>query len=159
MSTAADILGSKRNSKVPAQWAAHFRRLIDERDRLLARDFSSDGASTVKMDDLSEAATEETQRLLAFVVAGTTQETVSEVLEAIRRIECGTYGICEVTGEPIEEARLKAIPWARFSLRGQQEAEAGGSGRRRAIPALRSSFEAELTSEPEVENPEQEQAA
>ncbi|MGA2865202.1 MAG: TraR/DksA family transcriptional regulator [Verrucomicrobiota bacterium] len=159
MSTAADILGSNRKSKVPAKWAAHFRRLIGERDRLLAREFSSPAPSAVKMDDLGEAATEETQRILAFAAAGTTQETVFEVLEAIRRIECGTYGICEVTGEPIEEGRLKAIPWARFSLRGQQEMEAGGFGRRLAIPALQSSFEAQLTSEPEVENPEQEQAA
>jgi RNA polymerase-binding transcription factor DksA len=76
-----------------------------------------------------------------------------------RRIECGTYGICEVTGEPIERARLRAIPWARFSLRGQQEVEAGGSGRRRAIPALQSRVEAELTSEPESGEPEREQAA
>ncbi len=81
------------------------------------------------------------------------------MLEAIRRIECGTYGICEVTGEPIEEARLQAIPWARFSLRGQQEVEAGGSGRRLGIPALQSSFADELTSEPESEEPEREQAA
>ncbi len=64
----------------------------------------------------------------------------------------------EVAGEPIEEARLQAIPWARFSLRGQQEVEAGGSGRRRAIPPLQSLVEAELTSEPESEEPEREQA-
>jgi DnaK suppressor protein len=145
MSTAADILGSKRKSRVPRKWAAHFRRLIDERDRLLARNSSSPAPSAVKMDDLGDAATEETQRTLAFVAAGATQETVSEVLEAIRRIECGTYGICEVTGEPIEEARLQAIPWARFSLRGQQKVETGGWARRRAIPPLQSLVEAELT--------------
>jgi RNA polymerase-binding transcription factor DksA len=33
-------------------------------------------------------------------------------LEALRRIERGTYGICEISGEPIEEKRLQAIPWA-----------------------------------------------
>jgi len=159
MSTAADILGSNRQSKVPSKWASHLRRLIDERDRLLARDFSSPAVSTVKMDDLSDAATEETQRTLAFVAATATQETIFEVVEAIRRIECGTYGICEVTGGPIEDERLKAIPWARFSLRGQQEVEAGGSGRRRGIPGLQSSFENEWTSEPEIESPEREQAA
>ena len=159
MSTAADILGSNRKPKVPAKWAAHFRRLLDERNRLLARNFSSPAPTAVKMDDLGDAATEETQRTLAFVAAGATQETVFEVLEAIRRIECGAYGICEVAGEPIEEARLQAIPWARFSLRGQQEAETGGSGRRLGIPALQSLVEAESTSERQGEEPERDQAA
>ena len=159
MSTAADILGSDRKFKVPAKWATHFRRLMDERNRLLARNFSSSAPSAVKTDNLGDAATEETQRTLAFVEAGATQEKVFEVLEAIRRIECGRYGICEVTGEPIEEARLRAIPWARFSLRGQQEMEAGGGGRRRAIPPRQSSVEAESTSALEREELERERAA
>ena len=159
MATAADILGSGRRSKVPTKWAAHYRRLIDERDRLVARNFSSPGVSTVKIDDLGDAATEEAQRTLTLVAAGATQETVFEVLEALRRIESDTYGICEVTGEPIEEARLKAIPWARFSLRGQQEVEAGGFGRRLAIPALQSLFEAESAPDSEILNVEKEKPA
>jgi RNA polymerase-binding transcription factor DksA len=166
VSTAADILGANRKRKVPAKWAAHLRRLVDERDRLLALDLSSPAPSAVKVDDLGDAATEETQRSLDLVAAGATQETVVEVLEAIGRIERGTYGICEVTGEPIEAARLTAIPWARFSLRGQQEAEAGGAGRRRAMPPLQSLVEAELPSdpgsddsEPESDKPERERAA
>jgi RNA polymerase-binding transcription factor DksA len=159
MSTAADILGSKPRSRVSPKWAPHFQSLLDERDRLLARDFSSDAPGTVKMDDLSDAATDEAQRTLSFVGAGARQEALFEVLEAIHRAECGTYGVCEATGEPIEDERLQAIPWARFSLRGQQQMEAGGSGRRRGIPALQSSFEDELTAEPEIESAEREQAA
>lgn len=159
MSTAADILGSNREFKVPAKWAVHFRRLLDERNRLLARNFSSSAPSAVKTDTLGDAATEETQRTLAFVEAGATQERVLEVLEAIRRLERGTYGICEVTGEPIEGARLRAIPWARFSLRGQKEMEAGGSGRRRAIPPWPFPVEAESSSAPENEELARERAA
>lgn len=36
-----------------------------------------------------------------------------EIRSALARIEAGTYGICEVTGEKIPEARLKLIPYAR----------------------------------------------
>ena len=158
MPSAADILGSSRKPKVPAQWAAHFQHIIDERDRLLAHKVSAPAPSAVKIDDLGDAATEESQRTLDLVAAGATRETVREVLEAIRRIERGTYGIWEVTGEPIEEARLKAIPWARFSLRGQQEAEAGGSGRKWAVPRLQSLVEAQPTSDTESEQPEPEPA-
>ena len=158
MSTAADILGSNRKPKAPAKWAAHFRRLIHERNRLLARNFSSPAPSAVKMDDSGDAATEETQRTLAFVAAGARQETVFEVLEAIRRIECGTYGICEVTGEPIQEARLQAIPGRAprcgGNRRWRQVDRVGGE----KFPLWQSLVEAELTSEPESEEPEREQA-
>jgi len=37
-----------------------------------------------------------------------------EIDEALRRIEDGTYGICEATGKPIGKARLRARPWAKF---------------------------------------------
>lgn len=39
-----------------------------------------------------------------------------EVNDALRRIEDGTYGICEGRGEPIPKQRLKAIPWARYCV-------------------------------------------
>lgn len=39
-----------------------------------------------------------------------------EIDNALSRIEDGTYGICEVGGEPIPKQRLKAIPWARFCV-------------------------------------------
>lgn len=38
---------------------------------------------------------------------------LAEVEAAIDRIRAGTYGICEVTGQPIAPERLRAIPWTR----------------------------------------------
>jgi RNA polymerase-binding transcription factor DksA len=43
-----------------------------------------------------------------------------EVRDALNRIRDETYGICEITGEPIAEERLEAVPFARYSLKGQQ---------------------------------------
>jgi RNA polymerase-binding transcription factor DksA len=40
------------------------------------------------------------------------RETIAEIDAALKRIDDGTYGICEVGGEPIPEERLRAIPWA-----------------------------------------------
>jgi RNA polymerase-binding transcription factor DksA len=51
------------------------------------------------------------------------QEALTEIEEAIRRIYSGTYGICELTGKPIEPQRLFAVPFARFSIEGQKEQE------------------------------------
>ncbi|MDR2432640.1 MAG: TraR/DksA C4-type zinc finger protein [Puniceicoccales bacterium] len=51
------------------------------------------------------------------------QEALTEVEEAIQRIYDGTYGICELTGKPIEPQRLLAVPFARFSIEGQMAKE------------------------------------
>ncbi len=136
MATAADILGSNGKRKIPAKWADYYHRLCSERERLSARDLAAPTTSRVKVDDLADAASEESERSLSLVTATATQDIIFEVLEAIRRIERGTYGICEVTGQPIEAARLQAIPWARYSLQGQQELETGGHSRRVALPRL-----------------------
>jgi len=142
MATAADILGFNRDSKILTRWSKHHERLCAERDRLLERDCSSPETSAVKMDDPGDAAAEESQRCLSLVSASATQASIVDVLEAIRRIERGTYGICEMTGKPIEAERLRAVPWARYSLEGQQELEKAGFGRRHTLPTLQSLSEA-----------------
>jgi len=136
MSTAADILGASRHVKIPARWSKYYQRLCEERDRLVARDCSACEASRVKLDDLAESASEESQRSLSLVAASATQSTIFEVLAAIRRIERGSYGVCEITGEPIEAERLIAIPWTRYSFHGQNELEKNGLGKRHALPSL-----------------------
>ena len=51
---------------------------------------------------------------------------VDEIDHALAKIPLGTYGICEVSGQPIPRERLKAIPWAREKV----EYKVGGFGRR-----------------------------
>ena len=46
-----------------------------------------------------------------------------EVIEAIKRMDEGTYGVCEETEEPIGVKRLNASPWTRLSLEAQQDLE------------------------------------
>jgi DnaK suppressor protein len=43
-----------------------------------------------------------------------------EIEYALSRIENGTYGVCEETEEPIEQERLRAIPWTRLSIEGAE---------------------------------------
>ena len=88
-----------------------------------------------------------------MVTATARQGAMAEVLDALRRMERGTYGLCEITGEPIPAERLISIPWARYSLAGQQQLEAAGLGRRVALPALEglSSAEAADTEQEEAE--------
>jgi DnaK suppressor protein len=44
------------------------------------------------------------------------RKILSEIDEALNRIENGTYGICQGRGEQIPRERLKAIPWARYCV-------------------------------------------
>jgi RNA polymerase-binding transcription factor DksA len=41
---------------------------------------------------------------------------ITDIDDALERIDIGTYGICEGSGKPIPKARLKAIPWARYCV-------------------------------------------
>ncbi len=45
---------------------------------------------------------------------------LKEIDEALKRIEEGSYGVCEETEERIENDRLLAIPWTRLSIEGAQ---------------------------------------
>ena len=54
------------------------------------------------------------------------REQVAEIDLALERIDRGTYGMCETSGQPIPRERLKAIPWARERV----EFKVGGFGRR-----------------------------
>lgn len=54
------------------------------------------------------------------------RQAVDEIDHALAKFELGTYGICEISGEPIPEERLEAIPWARQRV----EHKIGGLGRR-----------------------------
>jgi DnaK suppressor protein len=49
-----------------------------------------------------------------------------KINHALRRIEGGVFGICELTGHPIEQERLKAEPWTRYCAAAQHELELQG---------------------------------
>jgi DnaK suppressor protein len=50
----------------------------------------------------------------AILRADRDRAQLREVEGALRRMEAGTYGISQISGEPISFARLRAVPWARY---------------------------------------------
>jgi DnaK suppressor protein len=73
-------------------------------------------------DEVDRSSYEENIQRSQIVLAGK-KNLQFEVREALKRIDEGTYGICEETGEPIGYKRLLAQPWTRLSLEAQQELE------------------------------------
>ena len=59
----------------------------------------------------------------AFTEAEADSATLQQVRDALRRIEDGTYGKCQVDGGPIEAKRLEAVPWAQYCLAHQASQE------------------------------------
>jgi len=80
-------------------------------------------AETENHPDLADRATSETDRALELRTRDRQRKLISKIDEAMRRIEDGTYGYCEETGEPIGVARLDARPIATLSLEAQERHE------------------------------------
>ena len=57
-------------------------------------------------------------------------DTLNEVRLALARIDAGTFGLCEKSGEHIDEKRLEAIPWTRYCSAHEAEAATGPGPRR-----------------------------
>jgi DnaK suppressor protein len=80
-------------------------------------------AETENHPDLADRATSETDRALELRTRDRQRKLISKIDEALRRIEEGSYGYCEETGEPIGLARLDARPIATLSLEAQERHE------------------------------------
>ena len=78
---------------------------------------------TVAEADLADRATSETDRALELRTRDRQRKLIAKIDEALRRIEEGTYGYCEETGEPISLSRLDARPIATLSLEAQERHE------------------------------------
>ncbi len=144
--SAMDILGfspdetpetteEKSEKDVPKKFLPYYRMLIDLRNHVLsgldyhtqetlhrsAKDDSGDISSYGQ--HMGDAGTESFDRDFALSLVSSEKEALHEIQKAIERIFDGTYGICKITGKPINKERLKAVPFTRFSVEGQEEFE------------------------------------
>ncbi|MGD2124746.1 MAG: RNA polymerase-binding protein DksA [Desulfobacteraceae bacterium] len=92
----------------------YFRKLLGERlDELLDEANKTVSGMTSHKDNLpdpSDRATLESDRNFTLRIRDRERKLIGKIKEALERIDNGTYGICEVCGEEISEARLKARP-------------------------------------------------
>jgi DnaK suppressor protein len=80
-------------------------------------------SETENHPDLADRASSETDRALELRTRDRQRKLISKIDEALRRIDDGSYGYCEETGEPIGLARLEARPIATLSLEAQERHE------------------------------------
>ncbi len=79
--------------------------------------------SARNVPDIADRASEETDRALELRTRDRQRKLVSKIDAALRRIDNGEYGYCEMTGEPISLKRLDARPIATMTLEAQEKHE------------------------------------
>lgn len=116
------------------------QRLIDLRDAYLntiegvsnetIRNASENGSSSAFGMHQADAGSDAYDRDFALSLLGKEQDALYEINEAIDRIDSGTYGICEMSGDKIPEERLEALPFTRFTVQCQERIERQNMGGR-----------------------------
>jgi RNA polymerase-binding protein DksA len=106
-------------------------RLRDERSELLEQlstiedqafaATQSDMSGDVGVDDGSaDAGTATFEREKELSIEQNVRDLIQKIERALQRIDAGTYGICERCGNPIEKARLKALPYVDLCIKDAQ---------------------------------------
>lgn len=115
------------------------QRLLDLRDELVdamsgmageirnAPEGSEASGSGMHQGD---AGSDAYDRDFALSVLAKEQDALYEIEQALRRIDRGVYGVCEMSGEKIPQARLEAIPFARLTVECQAQWEKEYGNRR-----------------------------
>src|SRR5262245_55986074 len=155
-SNTSDIVGNTaRNGSFNRKWAQHYRLLTMLRERFV-RDLQIQSETARKevpnhIESMADAATDSYDRDYALAMVSSSQTLLYEIEQALSRINKGTYGVCEATGEAIENERLIAVPWTRFTAEAQNALELRGSVHRPRLGEVGSVAKTEQADEAEGE--------
>ena len=144
-SVSSYLLRSQKNEdEADAKLSGFLRK---QKKRLLAlRDAMLDSMNGVAQDNLraraegneasafgmhqADAGSDAYDRDFALNLLSQEQDALYEIDEALKRIELGTYGTCEMSGKPINHERLEAIPFTRFTVECQSQIERQNKAKR-----------------------------
>jgi DnaK suppressor protein len=109
-----------------AQLAYFRQKLLGWKEEILreSRDTMAQLKSgPIREADLTDRASSETDWAIELRTRDRQRKLISKIDSALRRIEAGEYGFCEITGEPISLARLEARPIATMTVEAQERHE------------------------------------
>ena len=130
-----------QDAKTIAFFDRQKRRLLDLRDHFLdqmqsvaqdsLRSRAENNEASAVGQHQADAGSDAYEKDFALSLLSQEQDALYEIEEALKRIENGAYGVCEMSNKVIPHARLEAIPFARFTVECQQQLEKENRGRRR----------------------------
>jgi DnaK suppressor protein len=140
-------------------------RLLDLRDHFLdqmqsvaqdsLRSRAENNEASAVGQHQADAGSDAYEKDFALSLLSAEQDALYEIEEALKRIELGSYGVCEMSNKLIPHTRLEAIPFARFTVECQQQLEKENRGRRRWDTAPQFMDSAESFSDEEEESSEE----
>jgi DnaK suppressor protein len=123
---------TRRKKLSDAQLAAIREELVEERAALLEQVHDLDAEADVKNwreggfdDDPADAGSASFERETAQSLSNHARNLLSQIDDAMRRMDAGTYGTCERCGQIIEVARLEALPYATLCMDCKRRDETG----------------------------------
>ena len=132
--------GNKAAKSIDPEWERYRQILLDLREQLVRQMNGLAKESAEQLPGYSmhmaDSGTDNFDRDFALSLLSSDQDAIYEIDEALKRIERGSYGVCELTGKAIPKARLDAIPWARFTVEAQGQLEREGALRHRRLGSL-----------------------
>jgi DnaK suppressor protein len=111
---------------------ARFKKRLEElRDQMtnIIRDSAEDAKTADEAKGYSQhqadEGTDDFNRTVSLEVTSKEFSVLRQIERALEKIDDGTYGVCDVTGEEIPMARLEAIPYATMTVKAQEKFEKG----------------------------------
>jgi DnaK suppressor protein len=105
------------------------KRLLAKRDELMADLAKNREVSDETVDesaqDMADRATSAYTKEFAYSLSEADRKTLLLIDEALGRLDAGTYGTCVHCGQPVQEKRIEAVPWARHCLECQELQDKG----------------------------------
>jgi DnaK suppressor protein len=98
---------------------AQIMRTFEESSKEVKSPEESKGYSQHQADE----GTDDFYRQITIQLSGEETQVLKRIDHALKKIEEGTYGICDVTGKPINKKRLEAIPYASMTVEAQEQQE------------------------------------
>jgi len=124
---APDYRPSPDEEFMGARQQAYFRhKLLAWKDAILREaqgTLNQLQTDTLREADITDRASSETDWSIELRTRDRQRKLISKIEAALRRIDAGEYGYCEVTGEPISLARLEARPIATMTVEAQERHE------------------------------------
>jgi len=153
-----------RDAKTLAFFGRQKQRLLELRDHFLdqmqsvaqdsLRSRSENNEASAVGQHQADAGSDAYEKDFALSLLSQEQDALYEIEEALKRIESGAYGVCEMSNKHIPHTRLEAIPFARFTVECQQQLEKENRGRRRWDTAPQFMDSAEAFADEEEESSE-----
>jgi len=168
-----EVVPAEPSGKQPPLPAAFLKK---QKQRLLElRSHLSEAMEGVAMDSLrsrpegseasvggmhmGDAGSDAYERDFALSLLSKEQDALYEINEALKRIDLRTYGYCEMTGKKINEERLEALPFTRFTREAQELIEQSNMGNRSRRAPARSVFNLDDESEEESDEEGEEETS